>query len=287
MKRREFEEILDECISAYLSGSRSVEESLSLYPSIARELEPLLRAAADTADTFQEYRPSPQAQERIRLKILQAANERAAARALTRQIEGFSSEPKRRSAWWFAVPLTAGASVAAVAAALFFTGQSSDEPDRAALTVVERPEFSSRLDDARRQLEALQFKAASGRNVTAADIDALVGATRRLAEEEPAPLAAAEQEEVEELLGEQVELLAELNEESAVASKDIEDAIEETVSTASALGVPVPTPDVEPVATASASPSPTPVVDGTPAPATPQSTPSPSPFPAPGNTTGN
>ena len=288
MKRREFEEILDECISAYLSGTRSVEESLSLYPSIARELGPLLRAAADTADTFQEFRPSAQAQERIRLKILQAANERAAARALTRQIDGFSPDPKRTSAWWIAVPVSAGVAVAMVAGAVFFAGQSSDEPNRSALTVVERPEFSSQLGEARRQLDALQVKAASGEDVTAADIEALVGATRRLAENEPSALEATEQEDVQDFLVEQVELLAELNEDSEVESKDIEDALEETVSAAAALGVPVPpTPDIEPPASASASPSPTPAADGTPAPASPQTSPSASPSPVPGDTPAN
>ena len=46
MITRSLEEILEECLSAYLEGRRGIDESLSLYPSLADELEPLLRTAA-------------------------------------------------------------------------------------------------------------------------------------------------------------------------------------------------------------------------------------------------
>jgi len=110
MRQRKFEEILDECVSAYLEGRRSVDESLSLYPSLARRLDPLLRAAADTADAFQDLRPTGRARERIRQRILRAAAERAAARALTRQIHGFGAATRRPLAGW-AILSAAGVAV--------------------------------------------------------------------------------------------------------------------------------------------------------------------------------
>ncbi len=43
MRTRRLEEIFEECLSAYLEGERAIGESLSLYPDMAGELEPLLR----------------------------------------------------------------------------------------------------------------------------------------------------------------------------------------------------------------------------------------------------
>ena len=73
--RRKFDEIFEECLSALLEGRRSVEESLSLYPSLAAELEPLLRTAAEIAPAF-EYRPPAAVQEEARQRFLVAARAR-------------------------------------------------------------------------------------------------------------------------------------------------------------------------------------------------------------------
>lgn len=279
MKRRQFEEILDECISAYLSGRRSVEHSLSLYPSIARELEPLLRAAADTADTLQQFHPPPQVQERIRQRILQAAAERAAARALTREIHGF--EPRRHhSGYWvaaFATVAVATGAIVVLGLSLLRDSSSGSTRDPVGVSVIEHPEFVSNLDEARRQLDALQLKAARGEQVTSADLEALVGATLRLAgTAQPAQLAASEQLKVEEMIEEQLGLLEELGDD-ARESDDIEDAVAATVTAAAALGVPVPviTPDTGETPTASPRATATPD-------ATTDATPSPSPLPSSG-----
>jgi hypothetical protein len=242
VKRRQFEEILDECISAYLSGRRSVEDSLSLYPSIARELEPLLRAAADTADTLQAFHPPPQVQERIRRRILQAANERAAARALTRDIDGFAPPGRGHTLLLIALPAVA-ALVAAIAVTGVFAlrdGADDSTSDDVSVSVLDRPEFASNLDRMRRQLDMLQRKSARGEDVTSADLDALVGATLLLAETtEPETLPVGDQTRVEEMLQEQLVLLGQLESETD-ETDEIDEAVAATVSVAVALGVPVP-----------------------------------------------
>ncbi len=57
MRRGQFEEILEECLSALLEGRRSIEESLSLYPAWRARLEPLLRAADEIAAGLDETPP--------------------------------------------------------------------------------------------------------------------------------------------------------------------------------------------------------------------------------------
>jgi hypothetical protein len=75
MNARRLEEIFEECVTAYLEGRRSIEESLSLYPSFAAELAPLLRTAVRLSDGFQKVSPPARAQERGLQRFL--ANERA------------------------------------------------------------------------------------------------------------------------------------------------------------------------------------------------------------------
>jgi hypothetical protein len=240
VKRRQFEGILDECISAYLSGRRSVEASLSLYPSIARELGPLLRAAADTADTFQEMSVPAHVQARIRQRILQAANERAAARSLTRAIDGFAQPTRSRSHWLLAIPALAVVSAAIVAAGIAFWNGGSEEGSVSIgdVSVVEHPEFAKNVSSARRQLDALRTKAGSGRAVTAAEIEALLLTTRRLGQTpEPSMLSAPEQAAVEQILEEQIALLGQLTDASNEDSEELEAAVETTVSVAALFGV--------------------------------------------------
>jgi hypothetical protein len=64
MSARRHEEILEECLSAYLEGRRSIEESLSLYPSYASDLEPLLRAAIRISDALAAESPPAHVHER-------------------------------------------------------------------------------------------------------------------------------------------------------------------------------------------------------------------------------
>src|SRR5437764_1842912 len=88
MRKRRFEEVLEECLQAQCEGRRTLEESLSLYPSLASELGPLLRAAARIEEAFQASAPSPYAEEQIGLRFLAAASDRKRVRALTGRIKG-------------------------------------------------------------------------------------------------------------------------------------------------------------------------------------------------------
>jgi len=78
MRAKRYEEVLEECLSAYLEGRRSIEESLSLYPSLRAFLEPLLETAAEIDDSFQAPLPPADARERSRRRFLAAAARRRA-----------------------------------------------------------------------------------------------------------------------------------------------------------------------------------------------------------------
>lgn len=91
MGRGEFEEILEECLSALLEGRRSIEESLSLYPAWRGYLEPLLRSAQRISEDLDQA-PSPYAKQRALERFLEAARVR---RRFRQQV------PVRRSwPWW-------------------------------------------------------------------------------------------------------------------------------------------------------------------------------------------
>src|SRR3990172_6550164 len=94
--KRKFEEIIEECLSAHLEGRRSLKQSLSLYPSMAAELEPLLRTAASVSASFRDHSPSPYRQEVGRQRFLTAASARVRARALTSTVNGFD---RTRNRW--------------------------------------------------------------------------------------------------------------------------------------------------------------------------------------------
>ena len=83
MKARRLDEVLDECLSAYLEGRRSIDESLSLYPSLRHEVEPLLRTAVEVADTFRESSPPEHIEQRGRQEFLTSASVRQRAKLLT------------------------------------------------------------------------------------------------------------------------------------------------------------------------------------------------------------
>lgn len=50
--REDFKDILDDCLYRITTGGESIEQCLESYPDCARELEPLLRAAASTKDAL-------------------------------------------------------------------------------------------------------------------------------------------------------------------------------------------------------------------------------------------
>ncbi len=87
MKARRLEEVLEECISAYRQGRRSIDESLSLYPDLADRLAPLLRTAATISHNLDATSPPLYFQEHVRQRLLLAATDRVRARAITRWLE--------------------------------------------------------------------------------------------------------------------------------------------------------------------------------------------------------
>ena len=128
MRRKRFEETLEECITAHLEGRRSLEESLSLYPHLAADLEPLLHTALEVHYAFQYEFPSAHRLELGRQRFLTAAYSRQQARALTSRLEGFDrARPAWRPRLWGvlgAAAATAVAAVAITAAALNGGGES-------------------------------------------------------------------------------------------------------------------------------------------------------------------
>src|SRR5207249_8113728 len=91
MNARRLEEAFEECVTAYLDGRRSIEESLSLYPAFAAELAPLLRTAIRLSDSFQKVSPPARMQERGLQRFL------ADARARFRLRE--SAVDSRKQSW--------------------------------------------------------------------------------------------------------------------------------------------------------------------------------------------
>jgi len=87
MKARKLDEILEESLTAYLEGRRSIEDSLSLYPSVASELAPLLRTAVDVSRTFDGYEPPEHVRERGLQRFLNDARARRRLKALARDTE--------------------------------------------------------------------------------------------------------------------------------------------------------------------------------------------------------
>jgi hypothetical protein len=83
MNARRLEEAFEECVTACLEGRRSIDESLSLYPSFAAELAPLLRTAVRLSDSFQKVSPPARVQERGLQRFLADARARRRLRELT------------------------------------------------------------------------------------------------------------------------------------------------------------------------------------------------------------
>ena len=260
MRQRRFEEVLEECISAYLDGRRGVEDSLALYPSLARQLEPLLRAAADTADAFRDLKPVAGAQERIRQRILRAASERAAARLLTSQIPGFGPRrggpPVRRGlvatilAWMAALVVVSGP----VAFELL--------DDR-----MTRREMISSTSTARRRIQEIRERTRSGQPIAVADVAALAGAASDLAAAaDPPALAAGDEAALQQIVQEQLLLLQQLSAASAgVETEEIEAALVLTKQLAASLGISFDEGQNDtPATTAPGGPTPEPTERGTP-----------------------
>jgi hypothetical protein len=155
MKASRLEEVLDECLSAYLDGRRTVEESLSLYPDVRRELEPLLRTAVELAEAYAAPPPPPGRQERGRQEFLNSALDRRRTRELTQDVN-FSRRLARAALGWPQAGLIVvlALTFAAIAAAVMAFGSSS--PDEEARVGFARSATSPAITDLRQTQELLR-----------------------------------------------------------------------------------------------------------------------------------
>jgi hypothetical protein len=155
MKASRLEEVLDECLSAYLERGRTIEESLSLYPDVRRELEPLLRTVVELADAYAETTPPPRSGERGRQEFLNSASERRRARELTQDVN-FSQRLARATLGWPQAGLVVvfALTFAAISAAVMAFGSSS--PDEEAQVGLASSPTSPAITDLRQTQELLR-----------------------------------------------------------------------------------------------------------------------------------
>jgi hypothetical protein len=182
MRVKRLEDILEECIDAGVEGRRTVEQSLSLYPADAAELEPLLRAALQISDQFQAYAPAPTLQQRGLHRFLAAANDRRRVRQLTSSIErrGWLAGLFRNSALG---GLAAAAAVVvvtvAVAGGILLSG-GSDNDGGPQVASPGSTDSSSALAVLRTKVDSTKDKALIG-GITTKDVD--LAEMRRLIEQ--------------------------------------------------------------------------------------------------------
>lgn len=286
MKARRFEEVLEECLAAQLEGRRTIEESLSLYPSLASELEPLLRAAAVLTDTFERSSPPWYLLERGRDRFLIAAANRARARALTtRTVFGRRSQP-----WglrlWGAVGSAAAATVVAVAVgvvALLSAGETGGPAGSGIQSTGSAPAVLD-LTPVQQAHQHLKEAAALGQGATPSDLAVLRDALERWSSVDPGTLSDETRQQLEQTLQEQIEILTTLSSEPLATTEpdEIMFVLGSTKDVAEKLGLAIPT--FSPVATPTPAPAePTAPPAETPAPTLPP-VPTPPPAPAPTET---
>lgn len=90
-KRKEFGNILDECLERMLTKGETIEQCLTSYSEWATELEPLLRTALSTKETL-AISPRPEFRERARYQLRAALQEMEEKRQ--RRFAFFSWQPR-------------------------------------------------------------------------------------------------------------------------------------------------------------------------------------------------
>jgi hypothetical protein len=155
MKAKRLDEVLDDCLSAYLEDRRSIEESLSLYPALRPELEPLLRTAVEVADTFRESSPPESVEERGRQEFLTSASVRQRAKLLTYDLN-FAQRVRgaagRRRRLLIVAALAIGLAAAGTVAAKLETSSSNSSQEAALVAPSPLTPKVGDLRDAQQQL---------------------------------------------------------------------------------------------------------------------------------------
>jgi hypothetical protein len=185
MNARRLEEAFEDCVTAYLEGRRSIEESLSLYPAFAAELAPLLRTAVRLSDSFQKISPPARVQERGLQRFLTDAR----ARRRLRQLTASSRRPSWLTSFWgqhrlgFAGAAALVAVLAiAVGSATMLTSGGGGSGNIAFQTASPRsaPATPQAVLNIQTQIGAINDKRDRGVPVTPGDLSLLSDATSKL-----------------------------------------------------------------------------------------------------------
>lgn len=282
MGRGEFEEILEECLSALLEGRRGVDESLSLYPAWRGRLEPLLRAAEEMAAAFDQT-PPPQARERGLQRFLEGARTRRRLRAiLSPQTTGAS--------WWRWAPASLAAIIVIGVLAFLSVSPMAEGGGRLDDQVSVRPyvptpertappaSVQSPLERVQEQVAVLEEAVRQGEGVEVGFLEELEESTSELVESlaDPGEVELVDRMAAVSTVSKEYELLQMAQEQSSgfearvlgVSLAAAGDVLERLGAT------PEPEPTVSPEPTATAKPTASPT-------ATPSPSPSPSPSPTP------
>lgn len=294
MREKRRREIFEECLSALLEERRSIEESLLLYPSMAVELEPLLRTAAEISDTFQSYSPPGYVVERGRNKFLLQAQTRARAKALAGRLH--KADPRVRVPWGRREWGLLGAAVA-VAVVAFALGIATLVGDGGAgQDVVKGPAPSIApvapiVTNIRAAQDRLKEARSLGVPIDPDIFRQLREATSMLQAqvEDPAVLPVEERQEVELAISESLVLLTDIVDDPTPdpAVDEAREALGISQDLAEKWGIEPPVFTPEPTASpAEETPTPTPSRTPTPTPtlapaATPSQGTSPTPAPSP------
>jgi hypothetical protein len=284
MNARRLEEIFEECVTAYLEGRRSIEQSLSLYPAYADELAPLLRTAVRFSESFQKVTPPAQAQERGRQRFLADARARRNVRALT--------VGSRRQSWFAGfwgqhyLGFAGGAAMIvmltiAVSSAAILYGGSSGGGDGGPGVVLHSPvrPTPEAVTNIQNRINVLQAQVDRGEPVTAENISLLSEATSKLTTASPDEVQGSI-DRVQQVLQDADSLLtnvATTQPDVADQAKQAQNTIRDVASsfnlpivsaTAAASATPAPSGEATPVPTAAATDAPTVTPEPTQAPAT-------------------
>ena len=290
MGRGEFEEILEECLSALLEGRRSIEESLSLYPAWRGRLEPLLQAAEEIATAFDHAAP-PQARERGLQRLLEAAR-------IRRRLRNIFSPQSAGISWWRWAPAGLIA-VIVVGASVFLSADLAAEDGRrfdeqvSIRPYVPTPERTAPPASAQTPLKRVQEHVAvleevvrQGETVEVELLEEMEEASSDLAEslEDPGEVGFLDRMAAVSAASKEYELLQTVQEQSSGSeARVLEASLVAAENVLEKLGVtPEPNPTASPNPTTSPNPTASPEATASPEPtASPMATPSPSPLPTP------
>jgi len=283
MNARRLEEIFEECVTAYLEGRRSIQESLQLYPAFAAELAPLLHTAVQFNDSFSKITPPARVQERVRQRFLADARARRQVRSLTRGQgrAGFFAGLWQQHRLGFAAAAGAVAVlVVAVGSAAMLSngGNGSTSVGNLPITPATQRATPLTVTNIRTQTSNIRDR---GDAVQSSDIARLVSATNDLGNADPDEVQNS-LGDVEDALREADSVLNQIATSQPAVAIQVQQAKDTLRDVASELGIdldatPTPVPTASPVPTGE-TPTPEPTPQPTPEPTDP---PTPEPTPAP------